>query len=184
MEAVAACRLATTAVLAAVTLASGRPGAEEPASLLQAPGPVVAALRSRFGNGLRIRRLAVLAESADVEAQDPAVPAHLDRYVFEDGALGPPEPIQAGRNQRRLEASLFPFAEVDLGLMPRLLADARRRARTADARVAQVLIERTEGYGDSGSWGRPLLRVVVDGPRGGAVVEYRLDGKHTRTTRW
>jgi hypothetical protein len=83
-----------------------------------------------------------------------------------------------------LNASLFPLADVDLGLIPRLLADARARARTAEARVIQALFERSEGYGDSASWGRPLLRLVVDGPRGGAIVEYRLDGKHRHTIRW
>ena len=63
-------------------------------------------------------------------------------------------------------------------------ADAIRRAETQDARVVQVVIERTEGYGEYTIWGWPLMRFTVNGPRGGAVVEYRLHGDHKHTSRW
>ena len=75
--------------------------------------------------------------------------------------LADAEPVQAGRNRREFDARLFPFADVDLSLVPRLLADACRRAETPEARVIQVVIERSQGYGDSALWGRPLMRFVV-----------------------
>jgi hypothetical protein len=180
-------RLTRTVAVAAVMLAGGNAATDEPAnpaSLLEAPEPIAAALRSRFGKNLQIRSLSVRADSADVEIQDAAMPENLDRYSFEDGALGTPEPVQAGRNLRKLKASLFPFAEVDLSILPRLVADALLRAKTTDARVAQVRIERSTGYGSSDTWGWPRIGVIVDGPRGGAVVEYDLEGKHKSTKRW
>jgi hypothetical protein len=73
---------------------------------------------------------------------------------------------------------------VDLSILPALLADARAVARTEDARAMHVSIERVEGTGDYESWSRPLIRVHVNGPRGGALVEYRLDGKRKDVTRW
>lgn len=173
--------------LAATTLADGRLAADEPTNhhgLLESPEAIADAVRSRFGAAVRIRSLSVQPASAQVEVQDPALPANLDLYPFEDGGLGPPEPVQAGRNKRDFEARLFPFADVDVRLIPRLLPDARRRAETGDARVVSVVIERSQSYGDSELWGRPILRYTVDGPRGGAVVEYSLQGKHKRTTRW
>jgi hypothetical protein len=176
-----------TVVLAALTLAGGVLAADEPASpagLLQAPEPLAAALHARFGKDLHVRRVTVQAEGAEIEVQDAQTPGNLNRYPFADGALGTPEPIHAGRNLRRLRATLFRFAEVDLSILPRLLADALRRAATPDARVTQALIERSQGYGDSETWGRPLIRVHVDGPRGGALVEYGLDGRHKHTNRW
>jgi hypothetical protein len=180
--------IATGAVAGVLlTLAAGGLAGDEPAgadSLIESPQPIAAALRTRFGEGLRIRSLRIQLASAEVEVQDPAQPANLDRYAFEDGALGPAEPIQAGRNRRENEARLFSFAEVDLSQVPRLLEDARRRAETPDGRVIQVVIERTEGYGEYTSWGWPLLRFTVNGPRGGAMVEYRLNGTHRHTTRW
>ena len=173
--------------LAATTLVAGRLAADEPTNhdgLLESPAAIGDAVRSRFGAAVRIRSLSVQPASAQVEVQDPALPANLDLYPFEDGALGPPEPIQAGRNKRDFEARLFPFADVDMLLIPRLLPDARRRAEIGDARVVSVVIERSQSYGDSELWGWPILRYTVDGPRGGAVVEYNLQGKHKRTTRW
>jgi hypothetical protein len=173
--------------VAALMLAGGSLAADEPAgtdSLLESPQRLADALGARFGQGLRIRHLSIQPASADVEAQDPARPENVDRYAFEDGAFGPPEPVQAGRNRREREARLFPLVEVDLSLVPRVVADARRRAETEEARVIQVVIERSEGNGSSGTWGRPLMRFIVDGPRGGAVVEYDLKGVHKRTSRW
>lgn len=187
MHTVALRRLARTVAIAAVTLAGGHALSDEPAnpqSLLEAPEPFAAALRTRFGKDLRIRSLSVRAESADVEVQDPAVPQNLDSYPFEDGTLGTPEPVHAGRNQKHFKASLFPLAEVDLSVLPRLVADAGRRAETPDARVVEVRIERSTSYEYTESWGWPRIHVTVQGPRGGAVVEYDLAGKHKSTRRW
>lgn len=187
MHTVALRRLARTFAVATVTLAGGNALPDEsanPQSLLEAPEPFAAALRSRFAKDLRIRSLSIRAESADVEVQDPAVPENLDSYPFEDGTLGPPEPVQAGRNFRHLKASLFPLAEVDLSILPRLVTDARPRAETPDARVIEVRIERATSYEYTESWGWPRVYVTVHGPRGGAVVEYDLEGKHKKTRRW
>jgi hypothetical protein len=187
MHTVALRRLTGMVAVAAVTLVGGTALTDEPASpasLLEAPEPIAAALRSRFGKDAQIRSLSVRADSADVEVQDAAVPEHLDRYSFEDGALGTPEPVQAGRNLRKLKASLFPLAEVDLAILPRLVADALLRAKTTDARVGQVRIERSTGYESADTWGSPRISVIVDGPRGGAVVEYDLEGKHKSSKRW
>jgi len=176
-----------TMLVAALMLAGGSLAADEPAgpgSLLESPQPFVDAIGARFGKDVRVRRLSIQPASADVEAQDPARPENLDRYEFEDGAFVPPEPVQAGRNRRENEARLFPLADVDLSLVPRLLADARGRAETPEARVVSVVIERTQGFGEYSSWGWPLMSFSVNGPRGGAVVEYDLKGKHKRTARW
>ena len=153
-------------------------------SLLESPEPVIAALAARFPKDARVLNLDLRFDAFDVEVQDPAVPSHVDRFSFEEGVLGGPEPVPVGRNQRRLEAQLFSLADVDLAILPRLLADAVERGRTEDGRVTHVRIERAEGYGEYDGWGRPVFRVYVDGPRGGAYVEYGLDGKKRDVKRW
>jgi hypothetical protein len=174
------------AALLCVVACAGAGGADEPtASLLETPAPLAAALTQRFGKDLRILSLSVRPDGAVVEVQDPANPSHVDRYEFEEGVLGAPEPVQVGRNQRELKARLFAFAEVDLSLVPRLLPDALAAAETEQARAIVVTIERTTystEYSEGWSW--PLIRVNVNGPRGGAVVEYRLNGKRKGVTRW
>lgn len=175
-------RAGMCATLVATLALAGAVRASE--SLLERPEPFAAALRLRLGDDFRVLRMGLQADGADADVQDPRVPANVDRHAFEDGTLAAPEPVPVGRSRRKLEARLFRFSEVDLSILPRLLADAARRAETPDGRAIQVTIERTEGYGESESWGRPVMRVVVEGPRAGAVVEYRLDGKHVRTIRW
>jgi hypothetical protein len=179
--------LARVILVAAVTVPGGSFASEDPetaASLFERPERFAAALRHRLGEDFRVIRLGIQPDTADADVQDPRVPANVDRYPFEDGVLGAPEPVAVGRNQRRIEARLFAFAEVDLSILPRLLADASHRADTPDARAVSVAVERQEGYGEYDGWGRPVLRVILQGPRGGALVEYRLDGKHVRTNRW
>ena len=152
-------------------------------SLLTAPEPMIAALQARFGSA-RVLNLDVRADGFDVEVQDPAAPAHVDRFTFEDGVLGGPEPVAVGRSQKRLEAQLFPLAQVDLAMLPRLLTDAEVRGRVEEGKATHVRIERASGGGESESWGRPVFRVFVDGPRGGAFVEYGLDGRKRDVKRW
>jgi hypothetical protein len=170
-------------VVALVVIAGSAAG-ESAVSLLDQPAVFAAAVQTRFGQHANVFKVEIRDEGAAVEVQDPATPSHVDRYEFEEGALGAAEPVQVGRNQRAVNARLFPFGDVDLAMVPRLLPDARTRARTEDARVVQVTIERVEGGAEYTSWGRPQIHVMVNGPRGGAVVRYGLDGKHKGTNRW
>jgi len=177
-------RLSRVVALAVLVSPASGEAAEPTASLLETPAPLADALRSRLGGDFRVLRLSVHGDSAEVEVQDSTVPSHVNRYAFEDGTLGDPEPVQVGRSQRALEARLFSFSEVDLQVLPRLLLDACSRAQTEGAKAEHVAIERTESYGDYSTWGRPLIRVHVNGPRGGALVEYGLDGKKKHVHRW
>jgi hypothetical protein len=158
--------------------------AREAASLLERPEALAGALSSRFGSGVRILRLAIYPDHAEVEAQDPREPSHVDRHTYDGESFERPEPVQVGRSRRRLNARLFLLADVDLALLPALSADALARAKTEEGRITNVLVERSDSYGESEAWGPPRIRVYVEGPRGGAFVEYGLDGKKKRVTCW
>ena len=179
---------ATVALVVALGSAAGLsakpPEAVAQPSLLESPEPMIAALRARFARETRVLNLDLRPEAFVVEVQDPAVPTHVDRFTFEDGSFGEPAPVPVGRNQKRLEAQLFPLADVDLGILPRLLAESKERARTEGGKATHVRIERAQGSSDYESWGRPVIRVFVQGPRGGAFVEYGLDGKKRDVKRW
>jgi hypothetical protein len=170
----------TFGLVASAAAAEPAPGS----NLLESPATAIAVLSARIAKDARVLNLDLRRDGFDVEVQDAAAPAHVDRFTFEDGTFGGPEPVPVGRNRKRLEAQLFPLSEVDLRVLPQLLADAVERARTEDGQVTHVRIERTDRHGDSEGWGRPVMRIHVDGPRGGAFVEYTLDGKKKSVSRW
>jgi hypothetical protein len=143
------------------------------------------ALQQRLGGPLEILRVVVHSDSVEVDARDPRQPTHVDRYHYAEGRFEEPEPVAVGRNQRELQARLFPLASADLARVPELVPRALAEVRAEDGRVDLVLIERDERSSDSGtSWSRPLFRVNVSGPRNGGFVEFGLDGKRGRVVRW
>jgi hypothetical protein len=141
-------------------------------------------VQQRYGS-VEVLTLLIYPTSADLHVRDPRQPSHVDRFSCEDGVVGEPEPVQAGRNQRRLEARLFELKPEQLALLPKLLPAAIEATETDDGAVTHVIVERTESSSDFGtSWSRPRFRVYVEGPRGGGFVEFRLDGKRGRVVRW
>lgn len=173
----------TFALVAAVAAPAVNAAEARPTSLLLSPAPAIAALRARFAH-VRVVSLDLWPDAFDVLVQDPAVPSHLDRFTFKKGALGEPEPVVFGSDQKRLEAQLFPLTDVDLTILPRLVAQAETRARTQDGKATHVQVSRAGGWGDTERWGRPVILVFVAGPRGAACVEYGLDGKVRDVRRW
>jgi hypothetical protein len=179
----AGCAAAAAGVLALALANEPGPARAEALSLAQAAS-IVKEIQRRFGDDVRILSLEVGPEEAFISVQDPGNPAHVDRYGFSEGALTKPEPVAVGRNLRQIRARLFRLRDVDLSVVPGAVRAAPEAVRAEDGRVTHVLLERSEGWNTDSSWGRPLWRVHVEGPRGGGYVEYRLDGKRGRVVRW
>jgi hypothetical protein len=148
-------------------------------------GPAaLAAVQNRLGAPLEILRIVIGPDFVDVDARDPRQSMHVDRHHYAEGRLESPEPVAVGRNERQLRARLFPLAPADLARVPDLLRPALAEVRAEDGLVQQITIDRQEGSGDNPSWGRPIFRVHVSGPRSGGYVEFRLDGRRGRVVRW
>jgi hypothetical protein len=158
--------------------------AAEPTSLLDRPAPIVSEVQRRFGGDVRILGLEVWPEEAFVAVQDPQKTGNVDRYGYRDGAFSSPEPQAVGRNRRELKARLFPVRDVDLSVLPAMVSAAPGAVDTEDGRVTHAVVERSQGWNNDSSWGRPRWRVHVEGPRGGGYVEYGLDGKRGRVVKW
>lgn len=146
---------------------------------------VLRAVQERYGSPVDVLSLLVYPASAELEARDPGHPSHVDRFSCEEGQVGEPEPVQAGRNQRQLEARLFSLDEEQLAILPGLLPVALESVEAEAGVVSHVSLERSETTTDHGtSWTGPVFRVYVEGPRAGGYVEFRLDGKRGRVVRW
>jgi hypothetical protein len=184
-------------VLAAALLAPGAADAqsghsdEAPEELAPAPWlgdlaqAAIADVRRRFGAEVSVLSVEVHPGETAIAVQDPAVPAHVDRHLYdEEGRRASSEPVQAGRNMRELRARLFRLREVDAAVLPALLAAAPAEVDTEGGAVTHVVLDRQEGSGEYPVWGAPRWRVHVAGPRGGGSVEYALDGRRKRVIRW
>jgi hypothetical protein len=168
-----------------LTVAAAEPSPAENEARLSLAGQAIAALQERLGADARVLRLQLGREEVELDAQDPDVPAHVDRYTWGEGRLAGPEPVAVGRNLRQLKAQLFALRAVRLEVIGQALSEAVRATETEDGRVTQVIIERDDYSSDSGDgWTTPQVRVYVDGPRGGGFLQRNLDGKRRRVVRW
>ena len=159
--------------------------------LLRGPGAAtkaIAAIEQDVGaSPARVREVLVYPEFLDAEAQDPALPDHLDEYTYRDGEVGPPEAVLLSGPQEEVEAALFPTSAVDWDDLPKIVKRVEQAARTAkptpieDARVNYVIANRSS---DSADDGRVELAVYIGGPRRngyaqltatGEIVELRVD---------
>ena len=175
---------AAACVLALVGAAEPDAGGGERGSPLDQAAPIVREVQRRLGDDVRILSLEVWPEEALIAVQDPQNSAHVDRYGYRDGSLSSPEPMAVGRNARQVRARLFALRDVNLSVLPSIVSAAPDAVQTEEGRVTHALLERAQGWNTESSWGRPVWRVYVEGPRGGGYVEYRLDGKRGRVVRW
>ena len=124
--------------------------------------------------------VAVYPTYAFLAYRDPSEPSHIDRRSWRDGEDqddAGPNPID-DRVDGDTEPQLFPLSDVDLTVVPRVVADAEDRF-TVDVQATHVLIDRFLPFDL-----RVLIRVYVspaDGRSGGGYVQYTLDGAYVKT---
>ena len=172
------------ACLGATTEAAEKAPATD-AALLGLASQAIAAVQERLGADARVLRVQLGHEEVALDAQNAAVPAHVDRYTWREGRFADPEPVAVGRNLRQLKAQLFALREVRLEVVERVLSEAVQATETEDGQVTSVTIERDSYSSDFGDgWTVPQVRVYVNGPRGGGFVQRNVDGKRRRVVRW
>jgi hypothetical protein len=159
--------------------------------LLRGPGAATKAVdaiaKAVGASPMKVREVLVYPEFLDAEAQDPALPDHLDEYTYRDGEVGPPEAVLLSGPQAEVDAALFPTTAVDWDDLPTIVRRVEKAARTAkptpieDARVNYVIANRSSDPADDG---RVELAVYIGGPRRngyaqvtptGEIVELRVD---------
>lgn len=159
--------------------------------LLHGPGAAmkaIDAIEQQVGaSPAKVREVLVYPEFLDAEAQDPALPDHLDEYTYRDGEVGPPEAVLLSGPQAEVDAALFPTTAVDWDALPTIVKRVEKAARNAkptpieDARVNYVIVNRSS---DTALDARVELAVYIGGPRrngysrvtpSGEIVELRVD---------
>ena len=126
----------------------------------------------------QVGEIAIYPEYMIVEAQDPNVLDHIDRYTWRDDDVSPPEPVALSGPQEDVDASLYPTTAVNLARLPEIVRAAERELETArplrieEAITTYLYIERSTSID-----GRVVIRLSISGPRRSGNVETTSSGE-------
>lgn len=176
--------LVTLAACTTTTTDTTNPEEDRPVDLLHDRGRAahaIAAIEHAVGAApARVDEVDVYPEYLILEAQDPSVPEHIDRYEWRDGEVPPATPVQLSGPQEDVEASLFPTSAVRWAELPSMVATAERAAlrnrplRIEEPAAQYVSIDRSTSSTDDG---RVLVRIYINGPRRSGNVEMTASGE-------
>lgn len=145
----------------------------------QAAKALAAIERAVGSSPARVVEVDFYPEYLIVEAQDPAVLDHIDRYEWRDGEVAPSAPVELSGPQEAVTASLFPTSAVRWTRLAAMVADAERAAlhntplRIEEPHANYVFVERSTSPADDG---RVLVRIYLEGPRRSGSVEMTATG--------
>lgn len=142
------------------------------------PRPLRARLEGKVGRPLRLRMLVIHPGYASAEVQDPRIPEHVDRYTLRANNIDGPEPVKlVGRRVTTEELTMesFDITELDLGAIPKMVADALGRLKMADGKVSHVTCKRQLPFSSD-----VRCRVYVEGTRRNGSVDYDAKGRVVR----
>jgi hypothetical protein len=141
----------------------------------------IAAIEDKVGaTPAKVTEVDVYPEYLSLEAQDPALPDHIDDYEWRDDEVAPSTPVQLSGPQEDVDASLFPTSAVRWTALPAMVRNAERAAlhnkplRIEQPRANYVIVDRSSSSADDG---RVLVRIYIGGPRRSGYVEMTASGE-------
>jgi hypothetical protein len=97
------------------------------------------------GDALKISHIEVHEDRLEIVVQDPNKPKNFDKYIYENGAVKGPEPVQAfvldNQEFTADKARLFDFSEVNLGAVPGTCQKAAERAEIEQGKCEAIEVE-------------------------------------------
>ena len=157
-------------------------------------GRAQAALERIFdkaGHPTKVLSLVIRAHELAVELQDPSQPGHIDawqdslatstfrRWVYPEWISGP-RPVELSLPNPNLDANLLDLKPSDAAVVPKLVADAVKRAQLEDAaRVDRLELRRQLHLVPEPSSGPPQWDVEVTSGRERATIYADQSGRLT-----
>lgn len=127
------------------------------------------------GKPVRATQLVLYPEYAILQAQDPAKPSHIDRYMYRHGAISDPEPVNVQGLRGKMDDHLVSLNEVALDKLPELIAATLRDLAYEEAKVSHVIVESNRPFSK-----HVVIRVYASGPRESGRIDYTAAGKVLR----
>lgn len=136
-------------------------------------GPAFEAFMAHFGVAFQSVELVLYRDYAILQAQDPAAPTHLDRYLFRDGEVADPDPVRLSGGED-FTPELFSLDEIPVDQLPAMAAQALDVYELEREEVTHVIIGRFLPFDD-----RVSVRVYVSDPErgGGGYARFTTAGE-------
>jgi hypothetical protein len=120
-------------------------------------------------------RLVLYLDYATLEARDPTKPTHVDRYLYRDGTIGEPDPVNVQSLRGKLDDHMVSFDQVALDKIPDLIRSTVSQLGYEAAEPSHVIIERNLPFTKN-----VVIRVYVSGARESGRIDYTAEGKVQR----
>lgn len=173
---IAALALCGLAALAAPGGTGGLRAAESGPDLV----PLFDAALADVGPPLRVYRLAVdWRGGAELLVQRNERPDLVDRFTLADGAVSGPSPVKFSEypTVEAIDFHVIDAREIDLGLLPTLVARAREKLGMPDAAVSRITLERDDSDGFLTVTDVPIWELHLGNRRHDGYVQFDLRGK-------
>jgi hypothetical protein len=128
-----------------------------------------------LGKPIMARQLTLMQYYATLEAQDPKNHDHVDSYKLWANKVERPQPVRLGADKQQLSQLLISLDSVDFRVVPRVIKQALADLKLEEGKVSAVTLDR-----DQQGSKQPIWRVIVNGSRENAVVEFSVTGEKLR----
>lgn len=143
---------------------------------------VKAAYKAKIGGPVRIFEAVIYPPAGKyvgtrfiAEVQNPAKKLEADKYTLQAGEWKDTRPIKwTGKmpTEKDLQAQSFDLDSIDLGLIPKLVKDAKEQLKYDDAKVTHIVLKLNLPFENAIRW-----RVYVSSERRNGSVVYDVAGK-------
>jgi hypothetical protein len=117
-------------------------------------------------------------EYANMDAQDPKIPDHINSFNWRDDTVDPASPVHLSGPIEDTYADLFPTSAVPWRDIPSLARRAEQRLAHAEpTRVEEPHANNVYVQRSSSLDGSVVLRFTIEGPRRSGSVEMTASGK-------
>jgi hypothetical protein len=146
---------------------------------------VKAAYKAKIGGPVRIFEALIYPPAGKyvgtrfiAEVQNPTKKLEADKYTLQSGDWKDTRPIKwTGKmpTEKDLQAQSFDLESIDLGLIPKLVKDAKDQLKYDDAKVSHIVLKMNLPFENAIRW-----RVYVSSERRNGSVVYDVAGKFVK----
>lgn len=139
-----------------------------------------AAIKDEIGKPFNVTEVFIDDKGTfQVKAQDPDNPKNLDEYKYIRGFVTGPNPVKLDGMNENLQASSFPFDEINFAAIPEFAREAIEKAGIEEAEIYRMTFQRGFAMTETGmgSLGNAYWKIEIRGIRENVTATADPNGK-------